>query len=93
MAYFDTKSISLFEKGIKMKVKDIIYDESKTSREVNFLHYTKGNLWYEVSGTDFYFPVPIEDTGDAYFMRTDKASLYMRYIRKHLESIEEGKNA
>lgn len=56
---------------------------------VYFKEYRKGNLWY-VAGREFYdvgfhFPVPIEDIGDATFMSVDKAMLFMRYIRKHLE--------
>ena len=35
--------------------------------------------------------VPIEDTGDGVFNAEDKAMLFMRYIRKHIASIEEGK--
>ena len=75
-----------------MNIKDIIYDETKTSREVSFSHYLKGELWYNVEGLDFEFPVPVDDTGDARFMNKDKASLFMRYIRKHLKTIEEGKS-
>lgn len=54
---------------------------------VAFTEYRKGNLWYLVVDHDFLFPVPIEDTGDGIFKAQDKAILFMRYIRKHLESI------
>lgn len=58
---------------------------------VHFVEYRKGNLWYTVSGKeDFVFPVPIEDTGDAAFKASDKGMLFMRYIRKHLDNIQEG---
>lgn len=53
---------------------------------VNFSHYYDGNLWYETE-TKFSFPVPISDTGNAKFLATDKAMLFMRYIRKHMETI------
>lgn len=56
---------------------------------VNFSYYRKGELWY-VTSSGFEFPVPIGDTGDGTFNATDKAMLFMRYIRKHLESIEQG---
>ncbi len=36
----------------------------------------------------FQFPVPIEDCGDGQFNVEDKAILFMRYIRKHLENIK-----
>lgn len=35
------------------------------------------------------FPVPIEDTGDGTFNAVDKATLFLRYIRKHLQKLEE----
>ena len=56
---------------------------------VNFSHYFDGNLWYETSTTNFLFPVPISDIGNAKFLATDRALLFMRYIRKHLELINE----
>jgi len=57
------------------------------NRIVHFVEYRKGNLWYTISGDeDFIFPVPIEDTGDGIFKSSDKAILFMRYIRKHLET-------
>ena len=51
--------------------------------KVTFCHYRKGNLYY-LTETGLLFPVPIEDTGDATFNNTDKAILFMRYIRKQL---------
>lgn len=63
-----------------MILKDLVKDTT-----VVFLEYRKGNLWYLVVDKDFKFPVPIEDTGDGVFKNTDKAMLFMRYIRKHLE--------
>lgn len=54
---------------------------------VVFTEYRKGNLWYLVVDHDFTFPVPIEDVGDGIFKAQDKAILFMRYIRKHLENI------
>ena len=59
-----------------------------------FAFYRKGELWYKINVEDkiLEFPVPISDTGDATFLSSDKATLFLRYIRKHLEHIEEGKN-
>lgn len=54
---------------------------------VAFSHYRQKELWYKTE-CGFEFPVPIEDTGDGVFLATDKAMLFMRYIRKHMESIE-----
>jgi hypothetical protein len=58
--------------------------------DVTFSHYRKGNLWY-VTSRGLEFPVPIEDTGDAEFKTVDKGLYFMRWIRKHIESIEQAK--
>ena len=36
----------------------------------------------------FTFPVPIDDIGNATFLATDKAIVFMRYIRKYKEEVE-----
>lgn len=54
---------------------------------VTFVEYRKGNLWYCANDV-FMFPVPIEDVGDGVFLAKDKGILFMRYIRKHLETYE-----
>jgi hypothetical protein len=69
-----------------MNIKDMVKDGQK----VKFEFYSKGNLWY-ITETGFQFPVPIEDTGDATFMNEDKAMLFMRYIRKHVDMIEKAR--
>lgn len=65
-----------------------------------FEYYIDGNLWYSVlyatdSGLldNFKFPVPISDIGNATFNRVEKAILMMRYIRKHLDTMKEARNA
>ena len=62
---------------------------------VKFTHYKedineKGQLWYEIKVDDemFSFPVPVIEVGTATFFASDKASIFMRYIRKELESLE-----
>lgn len=55
---------------------------------VTFTHYFDGNLWYKTED-NFSFPVPISDIGNATFLSSDRAMLFMRYIRKHLELINE----
>jgi hypothetical protein len=59
------------------------------NKRVFFQFYRKNELWYKTSD-GFDFPVPIEDTGDGTFLSDDRAMLYMRYIRKHLEACKEG---
>jgi len=60
-------------------------------QRVHFDFYREGELWYKTD-SGFAFPVPISDAGTAVFMSEDKAILFMRYIRKHLENIEAGKS-
>lgn len=59
-------------------------------KRVKFIHFRRNELWY-TTDCGFEFPVPIDDVGDATFLADDKAMLFMRYIRKHLEAIEKGK--
>lgn len=59
-------------------------------RRVHFEFFRKGELWYKTD-CGFEFPVPAEDTGDGTFLASDRAMLFMRYIRKQLENIEKGK--
>ncbi len=53
---------------------------------VEFEYYRDGSLWYRTK-YGFLFPVPIDDIGTATFLRTDKAILFMRYIRKWMETM------
>lgn len=69
-----------------MSIKDMVKD-----KKVKFLFYKEGELWY-VTECGFEFPVPISDAGTAAFNSEDKAILFMRWIRKHLNLIEESKD-
>jgi hypothetical protein len=71
-----------------MQIKDLVKD-----KRVRFLYYRSKELWYEVIGTDFRFPVPIDDTGDGTFLPEDKAMIFMRYIRKQLQELEHEKQS
>jgi hypothetical protein len=53
-------------------------------RQVRFVRFTADELWYTTED-GFEFPVPIADAGEASFLAQDKAMLFMRYIRKHLD--------
>ena len=59
-----------------------------TDTRVKFIYYYDSELWYEVVGKDFKFPVPIKDVGTATFLDEDKGILFMRYIRKHIKNLE-----
>jgi hypothetical protein len=54
---------------------------------VRFQFYRDGELFYKTE-TGLVFPVPIADTDKGVFLAEDKAILFMRYIRKFLESIK-----
>ena len=69
----------------KFTVKELV-----SGNTVQFLHYRKGHMYYEVvEYPEFVFPVPVEDIGDATFNARDKALLFMRYIRKHLDNLSQ----
>lgn len=59
-----------------------------------FLFYRQGELWYRIVAHDYEtldFPVPVKDTGTGVFYNSDRAVIFMRWIRKQLENIETGK--
>ncbi len=49
--------------------------------KVYFNYYRDGTLWYLTEDEEI-FPVPIEDIGTATFLASDKAILFMRWMRK-----------
>jgi hypothetical protein len=67
-----------------MDIKEIVKDN-----EVRFAKYRQGFAYYTVhvpsEGIGYTFPVPLSDIGDATLLATDKALVFMRYIRKALE--------
>lgn len=60
------------------------------NQKVRFRYYRDRELWYTTE-CGFEFPVPIDDTGTGVFMAQDRAILFMRWIRKHREVIEQGR--
>lgn len=68
------------------RIKELVKDKTAT-----FSFYRDRQLWY-VTDDGFEFPVPIEDIGGATFLSEHKAITLMRYIRKHLDTIEEGES-
>lgn len=58
-------------------------------KRVHFQFYRKGELWYKTDD-GFEFVVPVADTGDGVFLASDRAMLFMRYIRKQLEANSAG---
>ena len=51
---------------------------------VHFRRYRANFFFYGIvfKGERFEFPVPLEDVGDATLPNSDKAIMFMRYIRK-----------
>jgi hypothetical protein len=56
----------------------------QNNQKVTFRFYRDGQLWYATE-RGFEFPVPTSEAGTATFLAEDKAILFMRYIRKHIE--------
>jgi hypothetical protein len=67
-----------------MTVKEVVQGDNVA--RVSF--YRQGNLFYNVTvdGTEYTFPVSLEDLGGASVMAQEKAITLMRYIRKALEA-------
>ncbi len=59
-------------------------------KKVQFVRYQTNELWYKTE-CGFEFPVPLSDTGEAAFLSEDKALLFMRWIRKHVDTINSAK--
>lgn len=79
-------------------LKCMLKNSDGETRQVHFSHYRDGALWYRTESglrpdgviqPGFDFPVPISDIGNATFFSSDRAPLFMRYIRKHLELLKE----
>ena len=64
-------------------IKEMVENKQK----VRFQFYRDGQLWYQTE-CGFEFPVPITEAGNATFLAEDRAILFMRYIRKHMEFLK-----
>jgi hypothetical protein len=69
-------------------LKEMVVDNQK----VRFVFYRDGLLWYETQ-CGFQFPVPLSEAGTATFLAEDRAILFMRYIRRHMATVEEARAA
>jgi hypothetical protein len=61
------------------------------NQKVRFVYYRDNVLWYATE-CGFEFPVPIDDTGTGTFMAEDRAMMFMRWIRKHIELLAKSEN-
>lgn len=64
--------------------------EHIVNKKVRFVFFKDNELWYETE-LGFQFPVPTNDVGNGVFLAEDKALLFMRWIRKHIETVESWK--
>ena len=62
--------------------------QRRNSHEHQF--FRKGELHYKTDD-GFSFVVPADDVGDGVFLASDRAMLFMRYIRKQLEANAHGR--
>lgn len=70
-----------------LTVKDMVKD----NKQVSFVRYREGELWYRTED-GFEFPVPVADVGGATLLASDKALLFMRYIRKHIDMLNQARS-
>lgn len=63
----------------------------RTQERVTFTHFANGEFWYQTA-SGFAFPVPLQDIGTATMLASDKATLFVRYIRKHLATLEQARH-
>lgn len=70
-----------------MDIKDCVGKE----KWCKFTHWVHNELWYECEN-GFRFPVTTHDAGTATFNAVEKSVFLMRWIRKHLKTIEEAES-
>ena len=59
----------------------------ENNKQVRFVRFERGELWYSTE-CGFEFPIPAEDLQGATFNAQDKALLFMRWIKRHINHIE-----
>ena len=73
--------------SINMNITELV-----KNKNAHFVHYRDGHFIYETDG-GFQFPVPLADIGAATLLAEDKALFFMRWIRRHLETIQAAGNS
>lgn len=66
-----------------MKLKTLIVGQTAT-----FVEFHSGNLFYEIDGR-FRFPVPVEELHGARIGASEKASVFMKWIKRTYNEINE----
>lgn len=60
--------------------------EMVKNKVVKFSFFRDKELWY-ITECGFEFPVPVDDVGKGVFKAQDNALYFMRWIRKHHDTI------
>lgn len=66
-----------------MKLIDIL------KQNVRFVQFRNGSLFYETEDGKFKFEVPSVELGDSTISSTEKASLFMKWIKKAFKEYEQ----
>lgn len=62
----------------------------QSGKQVQFVRFEGGELWYRTE-CGFEFPIPAQDLAGATFLATDKALLFMRWIKRHLTMLAQAR--
>jgi hypothetical protein len=54
-----------------------------------FVEFHGGNLFYEIDGK-FRFPVPVDELQGTSVLSEEKASVFMKWVKRALKQIQEG---
>jgi hypothetical protein len=54
-----------------------------------FVEFHGGNLFYEIDGK-FRFPVPVDELQGTSVLSEEKASVFMKWVKRSLKQIQEG---
>jgi hypothetical protein len=68
-------------------------DHIGNKQKAIFVRFVAGVLWYRTDATDFEFPVPADELDGASVSAREPASMFLRWIRRHIAMIEREKAA
>lgn len=71
-----------------INIKDLVSKEHVVafdSYRAGFFYYNVFNINKVPDGETYQFTIPVEDIGNATLMATDKAIIFMRWIRKAIQ--------
>lgn len=58
----------------------------------SFVYWRDNAMWYQTE-SGLMFPIPVADLDTAQILATEKAMVFMRWIRKYLASAESARDA